>query len=325
MNPHQPSQPFTDERGAKNGRSPGRRIAVLALATLVPFVLALSAVPVQAEGLSVDVSSPLPGAVVEGSVLLQGTAQDPDGDLASVQILIDDGIATLRVKLRRAESDATWQKAWNTEKVPDGQREVSVAAMDGAGGTSPPMNFTLIVDNDKEPSVETTRIFFDGQGDSNISLWTDLDRVPTTRLTFELRFSEEMDEVSVQESIGFAGGDAAWQMVATEPGTTFLLNVSSFEVDKAYSLTVGPSATDRAGNPVQTAYELSFHTVAEATPGTPTRGVAFAIPFDPLWLWVSGVAGGIGLVGVALWKMGQLRRVSGFLRGLPARLRRRED
>ncbi|MFQ6013361.1 MAG: Ig-like domain-containing protein [Thermoplasmata archaeon] len=325
MNPHKPLRPFADEYSAKNGRSSARRTAVLALGALVPLVLALSAIPVQAEGLSVTVSSPLPEAVVEGSVLLQGTAQDPDGDLASVQILIDGGTPALRVKLRKADSDATWEKAWNTEKVPDGRREVSVVATDKEGGTSPPMNFSLIVDNDKEPSVEATRILFDGPGDATFSLWDDLDAVPTTRLTFEVRFSEEMDEASVLDSISFAGGEAAWQLAALAPGTTFLLNVSSFEVDLAYLLMVGSSATDRAGNPLQAPYELSFRTVAEATPGTPTQGVALSAPFNPLWLGIAGAAGGIGVAGAVLWKMGQVRRLSGFLRGLPDRLRRRED
>ena len=308
------------------GSSSGRRIAVLALGPVISLFLAMSAVSAGGtQGPSLAVSSPLPGAIVEGSVLFQGTAQDPDGDLDSIQILIDGGNPALRVRLRGAQTTAAWEKAWDTQRVPDGLRAVSIVATDKAGGTSPPMNFTLIVDNAKEPSVEATKVLFDPQGDSTFTLWKDLAAVPTTRLTFELRFSEEMDEASVRDSISFAGGAATWQVAPAEPGMTFLLNVSSFEVDKAYRLAVGPSATDRAGNPIPAPYELSFHTAAEATPGTPTMGGGFSIQFDPFWLWISGIAGGIGVAGAVLWKKGQLRRLSDLLRGLPNRLRRREE
>ncbi|MFQ6013449.1 MAG: Ig-like domain-containing protein [Thermoplasmata archaeon] len=298
-------------------------IILAACALLVPLAVALLAAPARAQAPTLVVSSPQPGAVVTGDVLFQGTVEDSDGNLDSVEIAIEGANPALKVKFPGAKFNATWEKSWNSQGAPDGLREVSIFAVDKAGETSQPVNFPLLVDNFKEPRLVTTEILFDAEGDSNFAMWRDLEAVPTTRLSFELSFSEEMDEASLGDSVSFLGGEATWQL-ASQDGLLFWLNVSYVQVDTAYSLTVANSTTDLAGNPLMTPYELSFRTAAEATPGTPTTGGAFFLPIDPLWLWISGIAGGATVAGVVVWKKGLHRRFIDSLRSLSNRLRRRD-
>lgn len=298
-------------------------VILAACALLIPLAMALLAAPARAQAPTLVVSSPQPGAVVEGNVAFQGTVEDPDGNLDSVEIAIEGANPVLKVKLPGAKFNATWEKSWNSQGARDGLRQVSIVAVDKAGETSQPVNFTLLVDNFKEPRLVKTEILFDAEGDSNFATWRDLEAVPTTRLSFELSFSEEIDEASLQGSVGFLGGEATWQL-ASQDGLLFWLNVSYLQVDTAYNLTVTNSTMDLAENPLMTLYELSFHTAPEATPGTPTTGGAFFLPFDPLWLWISGIAGGATVAGVVVWKKGLHRRFIDSLRGLSDRLRRRD-
>ncbi|MFQ5837897.1 MAG: Ig-like domain-containing protein [Thermoplasmata archaeon] len=302
-----------------------RRVLLLTAAMSFFLALAILAVPVKGEGPTVTVTSPQPGIVVEGSVLFQGNAEDPDGDLSSIIITIEGSNPAVKVNLPSAGTNATWEKTWNSQGAPDGLRRVSVVALDKAGQASQPVNFTLLVDNFKEPAFETARLLFDKAGDGSFSPWNDLEAVPTTRLRIELQFSEEMDEMAVRNSMTFSGGDVTWQLAPEGTGEAFSLNVSYLQVNTNYTLTVGTQATDLAGNPLQAPYELNFHTAEEATPGTPEQGGFLPLPFNPLWLWIGGAAGGGAAVGAVLWKKGFLHRMRDFLRRIPMPFRRRES
>ncbi len=301
------------------------RLSPMAGALAFLLALAMLAAPAKGEEPTVTVTGPLPGAVVEGSVLFQGTAEDADGDLKSVIITIEGVKAPQKVNLPGASSNATWEKLWNSWGAPDGLRRVSVVAEDKAGQSSGPVNFTLLVDNFKEPRLESFQVLFDEAGDGNYEPWNDLDAVPTTRLSIELRFSEEMDETAVRDSLNLTGGDASWQLVGQDAGKVFSANVSYLEVNTNYTVSVDTTATDRAGNTLQASRELIFHTAEEATPGTPKPGGVLSLPFDPIWLWVGGGVGGGAVAGVVLWKRGFLSRLRPLLERIPWPFRRGES
>ncbi len=296
-------------------------LAVIALA--IPVSLALLAVPAAAAGPTVTVTSPEQGIVVEGNVLFQGTAEDPDGDLSSVAISIEGFNPEIKVNLPGAKGNATWEKLWNSLGAPDGLRKVSIVAKDKAGQTSEPVNFTLLVDNFKEPQVDASRLFFDEAGDGGFTPWNDLEAVPTTRVGVEITFSEEMDGAAVEAALSFTGGTVTWELTPKESTKVFWLNISQLEVSTTYNLTVGTQATDMAGNPLRASHQISFHTVAEATPGTPEQA-GFQLPFDPLWLWIGGAAGGGAIAGVVSWKKGWLSRLYNYIRQLPSLFRGEE-
>lgn len=301
--------------------------AVLAAlgAALILIAIALLAAPVSAQAPTVTVSSPDPGSIVEGTIEFAGTATDPDGNLGSVKITVQGLNPTLKVNLPGAKYNATWSLTWGSQSVGDGRREVSVVALDKSQEASAPINFTLIIDNFKEPFLENTQVFFDSAGDGMYTPWNALQAVPTTRVGFELRFTEPIEATTLQEAVSFAGGPATW---ALEPGATeelYWLNVSYLQVNTTYELTVGTSATDMAGNPLQSAQNLTFHTASEATPGTPEPGGGFFLPVDPLWIWISAGAAGAAVGVVVLHRRGILGKAWEALRRVPERFQRGEE
>ncbi len=69
-------------------------------------------------------------------------------------------------------------------------------------------------------------------------------------------------------------------------------------------------------------YNITFRTTAEVTPGTPQSGI-LSLPFDSMWLWVGGAAGGVGIAGAVIWKKGIYRNILEGLRSIPTRFRSR--
>lgn len=291
----------------------GRLTLLFAGAVTVPLLLAALALPAHGASPSVDVVSPSPDAVVEGLVLFQGTAEDGDGDLLWIEIAIEGRQALLRVKIPGNRFYAVWQIPWNTQGEADGVRAVSVWAKDKADSVSAPVNFTIVVDNTKEPVVQSVDFLFDADGGGTYTPWQNLDAVPTTRLALELRFSEEMEAGSVGDALDFEGGPAQWTTSPGEGGL-FFVNVSYLQANASYNLTIASSAADTAGNSLATPWAFSFHTSPEPTPGTPEGEGDLILPFSPIWLWIGGGAAA-GAVGIAVaWRMGALRRVRARLR-----------
>ncbi len=306
---------------------------MLAVALAVPLS-SMARPSVLGQSPSVTVTSPLPGSVVEGKVMFQGTAEDADGDLTFVVISISGEKNDIIVNLPPGETTTAWEKEWKANKKPDGLKEVSVVVMDQGGAASQPVNFTIVLDNAKEPWTKAVKVLFDEAGDGTFAKWLDLDAVPTTRVRFELEFSEEMDSEAVAGSLTLAGGDSSWQLAPQGLGQAYWLEVSYLQVSTNYTLAVTTSATDRAGNPLREPYGLNFTTAAEQTPGTPPQGFLTTIPFDMVWIWVIGAAVGGGVGTAVLWKRGLLgrmwnsdrvRHLRERVRNISTRFRKAED
>lgn len=291
-----------------------RRLLLCLTGTIVtPLIFAALAVPAQGASPAVDVTAPSPGGVVEGLVLFQGTAEDSDGDLRWIEIDVEGRQSLLKLKIPGNQANADWEIPWNSVGHADGVRAVSVWAEDKAGQISAAVNFTLVVDNAKEPVVQSVDMLFDAEGDGVYAPWQDLDATPTTRLALELSFSEEMEPESVGGAVAFEGGSSQWTLSSRGEGL-FSVNVSFLQANTTYRLTLASSAADMAGNALAAPFNHTFHTSAEPTPGTPEGGGGLTLPFSPVWLWIGGGAAA-GAVGVAIaWRTGVLRRVRGRLR-----------
>lgn len=290
-----------------------RLVAAVLFAT--PMLLALLAVPAGADAPTVTVTNPRPDQVVAGRFVFQGTAGDADANLRRVEISLEDA-ATIWVSLPLGPSSVTWEEEWNSRNVPDGSWDVSVIVRDRDGESSQYVNFTLLIDNEKEPQLqEDPELLFDLDGVGAPIPWENRSAVPTTGLTFELRFSEEMEEASVRNAIRFLGGPASWDLSSAD-GVAYQLNVSYLQAGTEYDFVLGTRATDVAGNPLVAGYALSFRTSAQATPGTPAGPPfgGFVLPVDPTWIWLSG--GGLAAaIGAAwAWRRGLFTRLAAALR-----------
>ncbi len=256
--------------------------------------------PVSGEAPTLTVASPAPGSVVEGQVLFEGTANDPDGNLRDVFINIE-GVKNMTANVN-GKTSATWDKKWGSGNVPDGRYQISVVAKDGKGAFSAAVTFDVIVDNDKSPSVRDAQFHLDALNDGNWAPWNDLQNVPTTRLSLELDFSEEMRDI--RDAVNLTGGEARWGF-ARGAGSLFWLNISYLQTNTSYTIAVGTTARDLAGNPLPDPHEIAFTTTTITTPGTPTPGtldpgipvlqdIFELLPFDlPWWLWIGGAVAAI--------------------------------
>ncbi len=239
---------------------------LLAAIAALPVFFALLAVPVWAQAPSVIVTSPETEAVVEGLVTFNGTAHDPGGRLKEVRIAIE-GASDLTVNIPGNKADATWETNWDSTAVPDGQWNASVTASNKGGNISAPVNLTFIVDNDKEPRVEALQVLFDAGANGTYAPWDNATEMPTTRLSFELTFGEEMNKISLQDGVAFVGGASTWDL-ARNGSASYWVNVSYLEANTSYNFTVGSPGADLAGNAVES-FGFLFQTAAEPTPGTP--------------------------------------------------------
>ncbi len=263
--------------------------------------------PVSGEAPTLTVENPAPGSVVEGQVLFEGTANDSDGNLRDVFIDIE-GVKNMTANVN-GKTTATWNKNWGSGNVPDGRYQISVVAKDGKGAFSAAVTFDVIVDNDKSPSVRDAQFRLDALNDGNWAPWNDLQTVPTTRLSLELDFSEEMRDI--RDAVNVTGGEARWG-IARGAGSLFWLNISYLQTNTSYTIAVGTTARDLAGNPLPSPHEIAFTTTAITTPGTPDPGLPVLegllellpfdlLPFDlPWWLWIGGAVAAIAVTVAAV-------------------------
>lgn len=82
---------------------------------------------------SLTIDSPAPGSTVNGTVAVEGSASDPDGNLSAVQVRVDDG------PWSQAEGKETWRFSWDTSTVDPGEHTVTVQATDDDGSTAEAM------------------------------------------------------------------------------------------------------------------------------------------------------------------------------------------
>lgn len=287
---------------------PRIRLPWIAL-SLVPVILALFSVPAGAQVPSLVVTSPTPGAVVAGEVLFQGTAEDADSDLEWVEIeIVGAKGPPLKTRIPGNRANASWDLLWGSQSQADGRWAVRAVARDKAGTASEPVEFDLIVDNYPEPAVTALQVFFDEAGDGNYTEWTALETMPTTRLSFELRMSETMEEASLLSAMEFLGGGADWTLTP-QGGSLYWVNVSYLEADTAYNFTVTSDAVDTAGNSLSENYSFAFRTTAEPTPGTPESGGIDLDALNSPYLWAGVGAAGVVAVALVAYREGLFRRL----------------
>ncbi len=101
---------------------------------------------------SVTISSPKNNVVVSGSVLISGTASDPDGNLQKVEVSVDNkGWIT-------AQGTFSWTYSWDTTKEQGGKHVIYARAKDDELEYSKTESISVTVDNSKNipPAVYIT-------------------------------------------------------------------------------------------------------------------------------------------------------------------------
>jgi parallel beta-helix repeat protein len=87
-----------------------------------------------------QILDPEEGAVVVGTLTIEGTASDPDGIVQDVEVRVDDGPWV------RAMGTTLWDFEWNTTTVTNGQHTVYARSYDGSS-YSTEVSVTVIVNN----------------------------------------------------------------------------------------------------------------------------------------------------------------------------------
>jgi len=109
---------------------------------------------------TVEITYPDEGDTVSGVITINGTANDPDGDVEFVEVKIDND------SWESASGTTNWSYEWDTTIVPDGQHAIYARSYDGEDYSNITM-VNVIVDNEinQKPIVE---IIYPVEGD-NIS------------------------------------------------------------------------------------------------------------------------------------------------------------
>lgn len=114
---------------------------------IIVTVIALSVTFVLAEGQGgqpplVDITSPIEGATINGTILVEGTASvaDENQTLQWVEVKIDDG------SWLTATGTTSWNYSWDTTLVPDGEHTIAARSYDGVNYSDVAQR-TVTVDN----------------------------------------------------------------------------------------------------------------------------------------------------------------------------------
>ncbi|MDD3492258.1 MAG: Ig-like domain-containing protein [Candidatus Thermoplasmatota archaeon] len=118
-----------------------------------PFVVTgetdvtVSGAPPENDPPTVDITAPVNGATVSGTVTVQGTAADTDGTVQSVEVRIDGG------SWMTATGTTSWTYSWDTTGVTDGGHTVSARSYDGTDYSALD-SVTVTVDNVPAPTED---------------------------------------------------------------------------------------------------------------------------------------------------------------------------
>ncbi len=114
-------------------------IIVTAVAFSVTLVMATA---LDGQPPTVEITSPQEGNTVNGTVMIQGNASDPEDNesLRRVEVRIDDGA------WRTADGNTSWTYTWNTTGVQDGGHTIAARSYDG-GNYSDVASLNVTVDN----------------------------------------------------------------------------------------------------------------------------------------------------------------------------------
>ncbi len=109
----------------------------------------------------ISISTPGEGTECNGTVTVAGTAGDENGNdtLQTVEIKIDEGTWTT------ATGTTTWEYAWNTTTVPDGNHTIHARVSDGFLSNATSINVT--VSNNRPPAIPS--LSGPAEGSPNVS------------------------------------------------------------------------------------------------------------------------------------------------------------
>ncbi len=93
----------------------------------------------------VQITQPNSGAILSGSVNIEGAASDSDGSINRVEVKIDNG------DWKAAIGTDNWSFFWDTTNVEDGQYTVYAQSIDDKEGYSPEQSVTVTVNNNHPP------------------------------------------------------------------------------------------------------------------------------------------------------------------------------
>lgn len=103
---------------------------------------------------SLTLEDPAPGAEVNGTVIVAGTAGDPDGDLEVVEVKVPPGDTW-----QTADGLASWSLTWNASAAPTGNHTIEARAVDAHGAASTVDRTVTVVEEpeNRAPSVTLDR------------------------------------------------------------------------------------------------------------------------------------------------------------------------
>jgi glucose/arabinose dehydrogenase len=220
----------------------------------------------------VSLTSPAPGSLVTGTVVLQAAAQDNSGSVASAQFYVNGS------PLGSADTAAPYTASWNTAGL-SGLQELSVRATDAAGNEALSAPVTVNVDN-VPPTISMTA---PAPGATLSGVVTVSADAADTNAIVDVQF--RVDGVNIGAADGSAPYSVSWNTASIANGTHALTAVArdtagNTTTSAARSVTVSNWAPP-AGLVAAYTFEAGSGTiVADASgngrTGTMSGGVAWA-------------------------------------------------
>lgn len=169
------------------------------------------------EAPTVAFTSPLPASTLEGAAAIAGSALDPDGNVALVEVRVDNA------DWQAASGTTSWTFDWDTLAVVDGEHALEARATDDDGATSATASLALVVAN--PPGVRITSPALGIEVDGIIEIaGTAADTGVGTVSSVEVR----VDEGPWREAAGTATWTLAWDSSEVADGS-HTLEARSFD------------------------------------------------------------------------------------------------
>ncbi|MBN1242267.1 MAG: hypothetical protein JXA15_06105, partial [Spirochaetales bacterium] len=198
------------------------------------------------------IEDPVPGSIVAGKQVLQGTAFDANG-VRSVECSLDDRLtwAPLSLKQGKDRTKAAFSIPVDTAKLPDGPLVVWLRAVDDVGSTE--MSASLVYVDNTKPAIEIAR--------------------PLPELAVNGEFAlvgAARDEVGIASlSVSFGGVELG--EIELVPGDPYFMKVLDASAVKGEKAELVLSARDRIGNLTK----LSMQVKVDAKADLPVVSVAY--------------------------------------------------
>lgn len=168
------------------------------------------------------VLEPEQNETVSGTVLVSGTANDPDGELDTLELRIDDW------GWRTRNASTSWVESWNMSSVPEGEHVLTVRLTDEDGATDIVLRRIVVERTDGEALEPASHV--DDTAAGNASSSNDVpptvelssttgDRSVEGELLLEGVATDPDDPSSLVVEYRIDGGE--WQAFDVEPGERF--------------------------------------------------------------------------------------------------------